>query len=602
MAVTCERGPALILNTEYDLTPTAASQVPSFLDADMRFDPTTGYGFGCVLGTGGDSGWSIAAAAAPVQRLVLSPSLLAFDVAQGCDGDGTPDGCGLAYAWPLLWAGSNVGVALVPFVAPGAGGTPGGARSVGANASARFALTWTPSQSNALPDGTDACAQGVAPFNFTHPDAGTRAAACSIAAAFNMWSGNVIGNSPGSVTCLHEMRLFPLNQAIYEGTTGHAAMQQQLDMFARFGVRKDGFVFPRWQPNGYTGPMAIHDQIGHFLTAFYWHAVNTGDAAFAASAWPALMSVVGYVNTTMRFAADGLATTPPPATGLPGANASGNWFDIVNFGGRDAIANALICQGLNATALLAAWIGEDADAATLTAMHARCAAGFNAQFWNEELQLYGDWTDTANKTRFYGYIWQQALAAEPLAGIANLTRAARMASAVLAQIDALRATYNKTAEELWCAPTNLFSVAPEDTLGNGTVQDQKEFGNYENGACFVTLHGELESLLHSAGKPDAVWGALNATLTSAATTRLWGQHFDWRWSGSFQGFDVLTSSLFVLRAGLHGTFGLTQSLGRLDATPNGAAAGMEGATWVFTHMGRSVRASVRNGTSVLEFL
>ena len=111
-----------------------------------------------------------------------------------------------------------------------------------------------------------------------------------------------------------------------------------------------------------------------------------------------------------------------------------------------------------------------------------------------------------------------------------------------------------------------------------------------------------EALLDHAGMPSAVYGALNATLTSSASTLLWGQHYDWRYSESFEGFDVLTDTLYALRAGLHGTFGLRQYLGSLIAVPGGAAAEMEGASWVFMHMGSPVRATVRNGTSDIEYL
>jgi hypothetical protein len=111
-----------------------------------------------------------------------------------------------------------------------------------------------------------------------------------------------------------------------------------------------------------------------------------------------------------------------------------------------------------------------------------------------------------------------------------------------------------------------------------------------------------EALLHHAGLPEAVFHAFNATLTSAASTLLWGQHFDWRWSGSFEGFDVLSDTLYVLRAGLHGALGLRQSLGLLEAVTGAAASGMEGASWSFTHMGQPVRATVVGGTAVIEYL
>ena len=153
----------------------------------------------------------------------------------------------------------------------------------------------------------------------------------------------------------------------------------------------------------------------------------------------------------------------------------------VNFGGRDAIVNAYICAGFNATSQLAAWIGDEFNATRLANLHTACVSAYNSLFWNDSLGLYGDWTDTANHTRYYGYIWQQAVASDPLAGIADATRAARMASAVTSRFDAVRAEYNMSAAELWCAPTNLWSVAPADSFSNGTLQDQAQYGHYENG-------------------------------------------------------------------------------------------------------------------------
>lgn len=422
-----------------------------------------------------DSSWVVAAAPSSTSTVVFSPSIVSFDAALACNG--AADGCGIAYAWPGVWAGSNVALEVVPLVP---GGTPG-ARAVSANTSLAFSWLWTPAPTNAMPLESEPCPQGIVPFVFGHPDPALQRGVCQVAAAFNLWAGNMQGNSPGSVVCLHEMSLFPLNQGIFASMQGHDALQQELALFAQFAVRGDGFVYPRFQYNSYSA-MPIHDQIGHFLCAFYWHAVNTGNASFIASVWPVLMRVVSYVNTTMLFSLDGIATTPPPASGLPNQDVAGNWFDIIDFGGRDAIVNAYICQALNATAQLAAWIGDSGNATRLAAMHETCVQTYNAVFWNATLGIYGDWVDTAGNARFYGYIWQQALATDPLAGIANSTRAASIASVVQARWAALLTEYNKTSDELWCAPTNLWSVHPQDAFGNGSMQDQKDFGNYENGA------------------------------------------------------------------------------------------------------------------------
>ena len=126
---------------------------------------------------------------------------------------------------------------------------------------------------------------------------------------------------------------------------------------------------------------------------------------------------------------------------------------------------------------MAEWLGDAPSAASLAAMHLRCAAAYNVLFWNSSLSLYGDWSDTGNRTRFYGYIWQQSLAADPIAGIADAPRAAAMASAVQARLAEIRIQYARPW--LWCAPTNLWGVDPPDSFYNGTLQDQAEYGHCE---------------------------------------------------------------------------------------------------------------------------
>lgn len=604
VAAQCDRGPTLVLNAEYDLSLPGGSQIPSLLDPDLAWDTANGCGYACTLGDGGDNGWSLGATPNSNGTLVFSPSLLSYSSGMACSINGSSSGsdCGLMFTWPnypgVGGGETTMAVGLVPM---GGGGVPG-PRTVPANTTLSFSWAWAPAAANAQPVEASACPQGVIPFNFSHPDPAIQATTCRIAAIFNMWAGNIFGNSPASIVCLHEMSWFPLIQSIFEGSGGHTALQSELALFAQWGVRDDGYVFPRWAYQSYYA-MPIHDQIGHFLTAYYWHAVNTGDAAFISSVWPTLMRVVSYINTTMMFGQNGLATTPAPASGLPNSNQAGNWFDIIDFGGRDAIVNAYICQGLNATAQLAAWIGDADNATALAAMHAVCAESFNALFWNETLGLYADWSDINGLSRYYGYIWQQALATEPLAGIANTSRAAVMANVVASRLAEIHVEYNKSDSVLWCAPTNLWPVAPADAFYNGTLQDQAEYGHYEAGACFVALHGMLVSLYDNAGQADAAFAALNATLSQATSSWLWGQHYDWvNSSPGFDGSDVLTDTLYVLRAALRATFGLRQSLGSLTAVPSGAAAAMEGASWVFTHMGQPVRATVVNRTSIIEYL
>jgi hypothetical protein len=450
-----------------------------------------------------------------------------------------------------------------------------GPRGVAANEAIAFSWSLQPPPS---PPALTSVNAGLLPFAFRHPAApAVEASARTLAARFNMFAGDIFGNSPASIVCLHEMSFFPLIQGLFNATAGHAALQRELGMFAANAVRADGYVYPRWGFDAYD-TMPIHDQLGHFVLAYYYHAVNTGDRSFAASAWPAVLRAIAYVNDTMLFDATGLANTPAPASGLPNSQAADNWFDIVNFGGRDAIVNAMVCSALNASAQMAVWLDDAAHAAALEAMHLRCVNTFNALFWNESLGLYADWIDTADQKRFYGYIWQQALAADPLSGIASPARAAAMAATVTARLAEIKIEYNKTAaDELWCAPTNLWSVAPADSFNNGTLQRQAEYGHYENGCCFMALQGMFTQLLAWGGERDAAYAALRALLAQSDASGLWGQHYDWinPGPGYFDGSDVLTNTLMGVRAGLHGAMAIRQGLGAdaLWSEPGAAAVG-----------------------------
>ena len=51
-AATCDRGPTLVLNAEYTTTGHVlhtSTQIPSFLDANLMWDPLSGTGFECHI-------------------------------------------------------------------------------------------------------------------------------------------------------------------------------------------------------------------------------------------------------------------------------------------------------------------------------------------------------------------------------------------------------------------------------------------------------------------------------------------------------------------------------------------------------------------------
>ena len=66
-------------------------------------------------------------------------------------------------------------------------------------------------------------------------------------------------------------------------------------MFARHAVQPNGFIYARWNQFEYVN-MTIHDQMPHFILAYYRQVVNTGDADFLASALPGEVSGFECLN------------------------------------------------------------------------------------------------------------------------------------------------------------------------------------------------------------------------------------------------------------------------------------------------------------------
>ena len=156
---------------------------------------------------------------------------------------------------------------------------------------------------------------------------------------FNMWAGNIFGNSPASIVCLHEMSWFAQVVSAFDTPTSgprslHDALGTELRMFAKCAVQPNGFVYARWNQGSYIN-MTIHDQMPHYVLCNYWHVVNTGDREFLAAVWPALSKAMAYV---LRGGGQGMGmnasdteamATTPTAGGVPGEDHADNWLDIV---------------------------------------------------------------------------------------------------------------------------------------------------------------------------------------------------------------------------------------------------------------------------------
>jgi hypothetical protein len=123
---------------------------------------------------------------------------------------------------------------------------------------------------------------GVAPLTVSTGNTGLDQDMKTLSAVFNMWSGNVFGNSPASVVCLHEMSWFPMAMSVMDAPSKgadsvHAALKAQLRMFARHAQQDSGFIFPRWDGHNWENG-CIHDQMPHFVLACEYDAYLSGSS------------------------------------------------------------------------------------------------------------------------------------------------------------------------------------------------------------------------------------------------------------------------------------------------------------------------------------
>ena len=176
---------------------------------------------------------------------------------------------------------------------------------------------------------TTTLASAVTPaFHLRTGDAELDRRAAEFATVFMMPRGGVYGNSAYSISCLHELSLLPQIMGVFGGeqlggfgegqthTSANDVMATQLRLFAETALHDaNAYLYMRHDWGGYENN-TIRDQVPHFLLAFWYHSVNTGDKQLVRDCWPAIEKVVHYLLNDMRMEADGIPTVPG-VSGLP---------------------------------------------------------------------------------------------------------------------------------------------------------------------------------------------------------------------------------------------------------------------------------------------
>lgn len=618
-AVTADRQPSLCVAAPIGIGPEpqpgdcggnlardlcSQNQLFSFFDAELAVDATFDTGFALPPSAPPAAApWAEAVSPRSAQTLRLSPSGMALDVVVA----------GAGSAAPFSWSKSGLVGASTCFGVTGVDRRARGARAAAAGD------VWASSLRLVVLREDD----GIAPLKLSlgPANADVVAAARRFVASHGLASGWVFANSPTSVTCLHELSVFPLMLSVLGAppSDGRAtwldAFEAQLRYFAP-RVNASGFLYNRWDLLGdeqHTAHDAttmfgcITDQVPHYIIAAYEFAVASGRASTIADLLPALRALGSYLLDTLGMRLDGVATirctTGVSRAADPNARPS-NWWDTLPFGHLDGFVNAYAVRSLWALSEMELWAGNATAGAEYAALHASAVAAYNKVFWRArqsggvELGRYADWIDVNGLASEYDFVWSNALAAG-YSRIANASQMAAYAADAAAAKAELSARYNVSIETFFAAPANLVPAAPEDLLYCNAAQPiDTVFPFYENGDQFLVVAGYEWLAAARAGDADGVLARLRLAMAEYNRTAFFGQNRDWLADGGrgqMMGGDILTDQLLLLWGGLRGVFGVEPTLRQGIVTTNAPAAGLEGAWHAFLYLGQETNVTISNG-------
>jgi hypothetical protein len=351
-----------------------------------------------------------------------------------------------------------------------------------------------------------------------------------------------------------------------------------------------------------------------FPIAVYFAAVSSGDMAWLATMAPALHAMETYL-ASRGLALPGSsgggvpAVFTSPASGLAdGKRQASNWYDVIEFGHQDAY---LAVHGVWAAQCLSELyeaLGDEAGAMRAEQLHAAAVLDFNSVFWNASARAYMDWIDVDGNARHYFY--------SDIAFVAILTGTASQAQAeaLLDHYDTRLAemynVYNVTAGNIWSAPCNLYPIQNSCDLVTTGCGHSVPFPSYENGGSFFHTPGLQFAALGAAGRADAAYEGFSVLLNSGfGAVRGWAQQLYWgtdHQPNSLVGGDPLNTAALSIWGFLRAGFGLLPTLTHGLQAAQAPAAGMEGAQWNFSYLGRDVCVAVAqgktafcNGTAIL---
>lgn len=136
---------------------------------------------------------------------------------------------------------------------------------------------------------------------------------------------------------------------------------------------------------------------------------------------------------------------------------------------------------------------------------------------------------------------------------------------------------------------------------NGTLQDQADYPNYENGNTFFHTTGFEIAARARAGQPDEAWEAFRLIMGPGFdTTSLWGAGASWAnaTTGPIVVSEALTDTMMIVWGLTRAAFGVEPTLtkGLQRVSPPLAPLVGTNASFTFSYLGKDVTLSIDTGS------
>ncbi len=434
------------------------------------------------------------------------------------------------------------------------------------------------------------------------PDRGLGELSRDFARVHNQWMGWIFGNNPASTPALQELAWFPMIQSLFEpDESSIELLNQQLLFFAKSALESDGFVLPRWNARGFYRAQwgNLSDQIPHFLLAIYQQTLTTGNRDFLSQVMPALDRVARYLLALDRDH-DGVFEIPNASGLADGKHHCSNWYDIINFGHKDALINAYAVAALEGVAELKQFAGDPRGANEFKNAAQISRQAFNRVFWDEERSLYRDWIDIEEKLPGSGrhYFYADVNLLPIIFGIADRRRTARILDHLDRRYQSLCNQFHLKRDAIYATPANLYPVTSlGDMVDNGELLNQKVYPHYENGCSFFHSTGLEIAARGIAGRKQQAYEVFERVMQHGyARNRLWAAALQWKTGELIS--EPLNNALLILWGFVAGCLGVRRTLSGVQ-TATDYPDTLQGAQHAFSHLGKRVGVRIENGGAIV---